>query len=489
MLGQREFLRLGKRERLGPCQRLVAKFAEDAADAREGVEQVRRGVADECEHGVPVEHVVALSVAGEVGVLDRADADNAGDVAPLLLGEVGVFFAHGVEGALLGLVEQTGEADDFAAARLERPAVLAKDRAEPDVVELHAVARFPAVVQLEELLEVQLLPAVGDVNDLARLPTVLPVLERREVGRGVVGCAVAFLDDGRVFLEQLVVIKKDDLRAVAFLRDALGDEFVDDALEAVVVKTLAERLVEIDTEAAVNLVELMPRQLDHFIPNGEVFGVAALQLDELAPGADEDGLVLFAGGVDEFVEALHLGEGVPAKRVPIEVFLPADEQFAELRAPVADVIVGDNAVAEQPERLGQGIAENGRADVADVHRLGHVGRRVVDDDRARLGGGAVKKMLALGRADEGIGEGVGLEPEIEKTRPGDIDRLAAVGDVELLDDLGGEFAGVELVALGQAHEGVGLVVAKLRLGAGADEDARDVGVGHEREDGLLQFFL
>jgi hypothetical protein len=46
-----------------------------------------------------------------------------------------------------------------------------------------------------------------------------------------------------------------------------------------------------------------------------------------------------------------------------------------------------------------------------------------------------------------------------------------------------------LVALGQAHEGVGLVVAKLRLGAGADEDARDVGVGHEREDGLLQFFL
>ena len=62
-------------------------------------------------------------------------------------------------------------------------------------------------------------------------------------------------------------------------------------------------------------------------------------------------------------------------------------------------------------------------------------------------------------------------------------------DVELPDDLGSELAGVELVALGQAHEGVGLVVAKLRLGAGADEDARDVGVGHEREDGLLQFFL
>jgi len=127
---------MGKRERLGLCQRLVAKFAEDAADAREGVEQVRRGVADECEHGVPVEHVVALSVAGDVGVLDRADADDASDLTSLVSGDVGVLFAHRVEGALLGFVEQSGEADDFAAARLERPAVLAENCAEPNVVEL-----------------------------------------------------------------------------------------------------------------------------------------------------------------------------------------------------------------------------------------------------------------------------------------------------------------------------------------------------------------
>jgi hypothetical protein len=98
-------------------------------------------------------------------------------------------------------------------------------------------------------------------------------------------------------------------------------------------------------------------------------------------------------------------------------------------------------------------------------------------------------MLALGRADEGIGESVGLESEIQKTWPGDLDRFAAIGDVELPDDLGSELARVELVALGQAHEGVGLVVAKLRVGAGTDEDARNVGVRQERGDDLLQFFL
>jgi hypothetical protein len=32
------------------------------------------------------------------------------------------------------------------------------------------------------------------------------------------------------------------------------------------------------------------------------------------------------------------------------MLFPADEQFAELRAPVADVVVGDDAVAEQPQR-------------------------------------------------------------------------------------------------------------------------------------------
>ncbi len=93
------------------------------------------------------------------------------------------------------------------------------------------------------------------------------------------------------------------------------------------------------------------------------------------------------------------------------------------------------------------------------------------------------------RADEGIGEGGSLESEIEEAWPGDLDRLATVGDVDLLDNLCGEFARVELVALGQAHEGVGLVVAELGLGAGPDEYARDVGIGQEREDGLLQFFL
>ena len=49
------------------------ELAEDAADARVGVEQVGCSIAFERQHAVPVEDVVAVAVLAEVGVLDGAD--------------------------------------------------------------------------------------------------------------------------------------------------------------------------------------------------------------------------------------------------------------------------------------------------------------------------------------------------------------------------------------------------------------------------------
>ena len=65
---------------------------------------------------------------------------------------------------------------------------------------------------------------------------------------------------------------------------------------------------------------------------------------------------------------------------------PTEQQHPKLRAPVADVVVGDDAVAEQPQCAREAIAKNGRADVADVHRLGHVRRTEINDRGARLRG-------------------------------------------------------------------------------------------------------
>jgi len=40
----------------------------------------------------------------------------------------------------------------------------------------------------------------------------------------------------------------------------------------------------------------------------------------------------------------------------------------------ADVVVGDDIVADEPRDAGEGVADEGAANVADVHRLGDVGR-------------------------------------------------------------------------------------------------------------------
>ena len=59
--------------------------------------------------------------------------------------------------------------------------------------------------------------------------------------------------------------------------------------------------------------------------------------------------------------------------------LVAVDDHSELGPPVANVVVGDDFVPDKTERAGQGVADNRRADMANVHRLGHVGRGIVDD--------------------------------------------------------------------------------------------------------------
>ena len=56
------------------------------------------------------------------------------------------------------------------------------------------------------------------------------------------------------------------------------------------------------------------------------------------------------------------------------------DEHAEGRAPVAHVVVPDHPMARPVQQPDDGIADDGAAQVADVHLLGDIGRRVVDHD-------------------------------------------------------------------------------------------------------------
>ena len=78
---------------------------------------------------------------------------------------------------------------------------------------------------------------------------------------------------------------------------------------------------------------------------------------------------LAAGGGVELVEVAD-AEGLgPLGPVHVEQVL---DEHAEGRAPVADVVLAQHGVAEEAEDAGQRIADQGAAQVADVHLLGHV---------------------------------------------------------------------------------------------------------------------
>ena len=107
---------------------------------------------------------------------------------------------------------------------------------------------------------------------------------------------------------------------------------------------------------------------------------------------------------------------------------------------------------------GQGIADDGGPQVADVHLLSDVRGRVVDDDPLldlvdrRLGGRAFRQLS---------GEEVGGEAQVDESGSGDLRGLADVGELEVVDDGCGDVAGLRPHLLGQGQGEVGLEVREL----------------------------
>ena len=110
------------------------------------------------QHLVPDEHVVALPVRQQVGVLHRAEADHARDLAPLCFGKFGILLGDDLAKARSSASSsRSAELHGVAAAGLEGLAVLAKNFAETDVAELDSLRgfRLPAREGQEELPEVR----------------------------------------------------------------------------------------------------------------------------------------------------------------------------------------------------------------------------------------------------------------------------------------------------------------------------------------------
>ena len=160
------------------------------------------------------------------------------------------------------------------------------------------------------------------------------------------------------------------------------------------------------------------------------------------------------------------------------------DQHAELRAPVADVVLADDLVALELDHAAERVADDGAAQVSDVHLLGDVRARVVHDGalgvRGRFDAKApVPVECAKRRVEPGRDRRTLMKPgpAMDTSYASSPRRVlsticlrdrARVGLVPVASD----------TRLHQAHGGVGLVVAELLVLRHGDE-----GIGVDPESG------
>ena len=118
--------------------------------------------------------------------------------------------------------------------------------------------------------------------------------------------------------------------------------------ELVVVEALAELDVEFHAQAVVDGLEGGQAVGDEPGPEGAVLRVAGVELGGLGPRGILDGLLAGRDLVlGQAVEPRQLGDRVGIEFGFVAGVLPAPEDHAELRAPVAQVVVADHLVAQR----------------------------------------------------------------------------------------------------------------------------------------------
>ena len=189
----------------------------------------------------------------------------------------------------------------------------------------------------------------------------------------------------------------------------------------VVVEALARDVLvgQRHVELPVERVDVRQRDVDEVLPERDRLRVAALQRDDAAARAVRERRVGVEALLGLAIQGAQRLEVLQVRRARVEHVLG---QHPELRAPVAEVVHADDAVTLELEHAHERVADHGRAQVADVHLLGHVGRGVVDGDDLRDGRGRHAEPRVLERLGRPARERFAREREVDEPGPGDLDR-------------------------------------------------------------------
>ena len=364
-------------------------------------------------------------------------------------------------GALDGLVEDLRQTHILAGTGLHDLPVLAEYAPECDVLEIALNAHH--FCRRENLLEMEGLWGSYDIPDGFGMPVRDPVIDRGKVCRGIEETSIAFTDDGRLVLQGGNAREENAECAFAGGCDSLPFECGAEGCECIVVGAFAKAFVEADVEKVVEFLEFPPREFDGLFPDGEVLGIAGLKFHQLLASCALDDLIGFLQAGDFPVKAHEFGDGILSKSIAVEEMLPPVDDLTKLCAPVPDMVVGDDLMPEKSCDTHQAIAKDRAANVADMHRLRHIGRAEIHKDFSGAGDDIHPQSGVCGKMREGFGEKGILESEVDKPRSGDLWLRGQTGYIDMAENFAGQFTRIRLFFFSENHGSIGLVVAKARV--------------------------
>ena len=220
-------------------------------------------------------------------------------------------------------------------------------------------------------------------------------------------------------------------RAVLLVGESLLRELLDDVPHGarLVEAALVELAVHADPEAAQGRVDLGE---DGVAGGGREARLVGLAEERVAVRVREG----LRDVGDVAAEVAAVGEALGDRLAAVEYArgrLRSDDggvagehglaEDAHLAAGIVEVVLACDGVAGPLQQRRDGVAEDGVAAVADRERAGRVGRDVLDD--GRLAGVVGRPSVRVARREEVAeagGEVARGEADVEKARPGDLDR-------------------------------------------------------------------
>ena len=249
-----------------------------------------------------------------------------------------------------------------------------------------------------------------------------------KIGGGVVVATDRVLDDQRQRLAVTIRVTggKDDLRAVALLHQAGLAQALDDDGQHRVVHALRGEVVvgEQHAELVIHLVEVAGALGDEYPPQPQGLRIAPLQFHDALTSTVLEHIVGVELRPCPLVEAGEVTDRQFARRGRLTEIEHVLDEHPERRAPITDVILLRHPMTEELQHPHERVTDDGGAQMADVHFLGNVRMRIVDDDMFDARRWAYSEVLVSGSDGELAGEKFVRERQIEKTRAGDIDGTA-----------------------------------------------------------------